>query len=164
MLNKKNILALGLSSILTACAVEDTGTKIKSFSITGSANESSGIVPINSSINSGEFSVSWQASSSDPYSVGLFISSDQSLSKSTDVKFFGQNCGGLSIYSCNNTGNFSCNFTTENRLSCDLASPNQGTNISSFINEIPMDAFIVIEVCNGLRDDCKESSVAIQLQ
>lgn len=168
----KNIVILATSITVFGCTDtgEDTGstnsaTSINAYSVTGTSAQSNGVTPINSGVANGEFTVAWNVSSSDPYRVDLYLSNDAALSND-DYEFFGQNCGSLSyLYDCGSSANFNCRFTTQNKISCGTVSSfNRETDISAFLDQIPKRAFLILEACNGLFNDCKTSSVEIELQ
>jgi hypothetical protein len=175
MSNFKYSLAFGISVLLFGCGGSSDitnptssiqNTSISEYTVTGSSATKNGVIPINSGVNNGAFKVTWNVSSSDPYHIELYLSNDSALSKSTDVNFFGQNCGGISaIYNCSSNGSFDCKFTSQNKISCGtITSFNKEKDISSFLDQIPKQAFLIIEACNGLFDSCKTSSEEIELQ
>ena len=153
------------SCIVSGCISSDDdssgGTTINSLSVTGTSANVDDYVPINPNLSNGTFSVGWSVSSSDPYHAELYISEDASLSTSTDRRFFQQNCGSSSLYNCSSSASFSCQYTTQNMISCNNDS---GTNLTTFLDTIPKDAYVIIEACNALHDSCQTSSVKTQLQ
>ncbi len=169
MMNLKTATALLLSILLAACG-EDTednaNTTINEFSATNSADSRAASIIVDPAIEGGDFSLQWDIDSSNPYHIELYLSEDSQLSKSSDINFFGQNCGSLStVYNCNSVGNFDCRFTSENKISCGtINSANKEKNVSDFMTTLPKDAFIIIEACNGLFDSCEESAISVVFQ
>jgi hypothetical protein len=176
MLRIKHILFFGASILLFGCsdtsnitnpANNNQGTSINAYSVIGAiTTTTNGGILINSGVNNGAFNVSWNVSSSDPYHVELYLSNDSALSSSTDVKFFSQNCGGISaIYNCNTNGSFSCKFNSQNKISCDtITFINKEKDISAFLNQIPKRAYLIIKACNGLFNNCDTAFKPIELQ
>lgn len=163
--------------VLTACGGGPNGgnalsskpsnpTTINSYIITGTSPTTSAVQPINAGVNGGDFNVSWNVSSTDPYHVDLYVSYDATLSKTDDIKFFGQNCGSSSsIYNCDQNASFPCTFTGDNKLSCGTVSAaNPQKDLGSFLINIPQSAYVIMEACNGLFTDCTTSSIAVEFQ
>ncbi len=168
------LLTITSTALLTACGGTGSeggsgssvsSTTINSMAIEGSAAASDGVVPINSGINGGAFKVKWDVSSSNPYHVRLYVSKDAVLSTSTDQHFFSQNCGTpTSIYNCTRTANFNCSFNTENQIVCNETAYNRGKNLSSFLETLPEQAYLIMHACNGLFNSCKTEAMPIELQ
>lgn len=120
----------------------------------------------NAGVNSGAFSVAWDVKATDPYHIDLYVSEDDVLSKASDVKFFGQNCGAFAgIHDCTQTGDFDCQFTGANLISCGTVSEtNPEKNLTAFLTSLPKTAYLILEACNGLFTDCKTRSVQIEFQ
>lgn len=165
------VITLASSVMLAACGETDgtsgsaiSSTTINSMSVQGSAAAVAGVIPLNSGINEGAFTVNWNVSSSDPYHVRLYVSDDATLS-SNDIQFFSQNCGSLSsLYNCGKAASFACSFDTQNQIVCNESSYNRGKNLTSFLQTLPQDAYLIMYACNGLFDSCKTEEVAIELQ
>ena len=148
-------------------------TTINSFSITGSAATTDGITPIDPAIKAGEFFLSWNISSSEPYYVALYLSNDATLVKedaagNKDVEFDTLRCSTLNNFDpCTGAQSGTrCEFTNQNTLHCPQL--NFGipwdVDISSFLNQIPKTANIIIEACNAPNDSCKTATVAVQFR
>lgn len=141
-------------------------TKINSFTVIGTSSTVAGTVPINPGVSGGFFSVGWDISSTDPYHIDLYVSHDNALSKTSDTKFFSQNCGSTSsIYNCSQTGNFSCQFTSANSISCGTVSAtNPAKDLTSFFSALPETDYLILEACDGLFLDCQQSAVKVEFQ
>jgi hypothetical protein len=138
-------------------------TAINSYTLEGTTDPQGGIIPINSIVNAGAFTVSWDIASSDPYNVAFRVSKDAVISDD-DIQFFTQNCGSLSIYKCNKLGSFSCRFTTEKRIYCGDPPPsNGGSNFEFYLEPPPPELFMIIKACNGLFSSCQIITNKIQL-
>jgi len=139
-------------------------TTINTVSIVGTSAAINNIIPINSGMNGGAFSIFWDVDSSDPYHVDLYLSEDNTFGD--DVTFFSQNCGSSTlIYNCSATASFECRFTSSNKISCGTISAiNTEKDITLFLDTLPKQAFLIIEACNALMDNCKTTSVAVALQ
>ena len=154
----------GSSEIPTANTPANPSTTINAVTIVGTSPPSDNIIPINAGVNNGGFTTGWSVSSSDPYHVDLYLSNDNALG--SDVRIFSQNCGSSSlIYNCSSVGQFNCQFTSSNKMSCGtLSAANTEKDLTSFLDTIPKQVFLILEACNALLDNCKTSSVAIELQ
>ena len=141
-------------------------TSINDFKVTGTSVGTGPSVPINANINNGEFNVSWDVSSSDPYHVKVYVSEDATYSDSDDIDFLGKNCGtGSFFYQCTQTGSFDCTFTSTNLISsCTPSSVNRDVNISRILNTTPKTAYLILRACNGLLTSCKEQAVQVEFQ
>ena len=163
-----------VSGLLSACGSDsdrpeattpvNLNTTINTVSIVGTSAAINNIIPINSGMNGGAFSIAWDVDSSDPYHVDLYLSEDNALGD--DVTFFSQNCGSTTlIYHCSAIATFECRFTSSNKISCGTISAfNTEKDLTSFLDTLPKQAFLIIEACNALMDNCKSTSVAIELQ
>ncbi len=176
MLRIKHILFFGVLFLLFGCSETSNttnpttsnsqNTSINMYSVTGTSTTTSDVKPINSGVNNGAFNVSWNVSSTDPYHIELYLSNNSTLSSSAGVKFFSQNCGGISaIYNCNTNGSFSCRFTSQNKISCGtITFVNKEKDVSAFLNQIPKSAYLIIKACNGLFNSCDTEFKQIELQ
>jgi hypothetical protein len=152
------------TSLPTINTPATTTTTLNSFSVVGSGATVAGKIPINAGINNGEFFIAWDVDSSDPYHVDVHLNDSDSLIDA--IKIFEQNCGALSVlFNCNETANFDCRFDSSNHISCDtITAFNPEKDLTSFLDTLPKSAFIIIEACNALLDNCKTSAVEIELQ
>lgn len=142
-----------------------TTTKINSFDASGTATVS-GVLPIDPSVNGGEFTVDWNVDSSDPYRFVLYISQDNVFNSTDDVLVHQRNCGSNSIlYLCNDIGSETCSFDTQNMMGCGVSSPgNRPADLTIFIDAIPKTAYLILHACDALQIDCKASAIAIELR
>lgn len=133
-------------------------TVIKSFSVKNTS--------INANINTGSFNFSWEAKSSDPYEVDIYVSSDAFLTDKKDIQIFGKRCGSSNLYDCAGVANFKCNFHTDNKIYCKDSMMDKGktTDISSLLVSLPQTAYIIIEVCNIAYTSCKTVSKKVKFQ
>lgn len=141
-------------------------TMINDYAVTGSdVVNASGNIPINSGVSGGVFKVTWDVDSSDPYHAELYLSSDDTLDRNSDVKIFEQNCGSVSlIYNCGQKADFDCRFTSQNKISCGtVTNQNRERDLTAFLDTIPKSAHLMLYACNALFSACKTSSVAIEL-
>lgn len=137
-------------------------TKITTFNIIGSSDADNGVIPINAGIDNGKFKVEWEVISSENYDVDLYLSNDKYLSDKTDIVFSALICGSTPSSSpCTHTASLDCKFSSTNKISC--GSNNQEKDLSSFLNALPQQAFIIIEVCDSSYKSCKVSSQAVEL-
>ena len=142
----------------------DVGSSFLNISITGSelAGEA---LSINPNINGGEFSVSWDAESSDPYHISLYASDDE-IASSDDVNFFGLDCGTSSVdYQCDGQGGLSCSFTTDNKLSCgDITTFNPQRDLNGWLDGLPKQAYLILRVCTEQYKHCVTAPVDVVFQ
>lgn len=140
-------------------------TTINSFTITGTGVGAGGKQEINANITGGNFVTQWDVSTSDPYRIDLYVSENATLEKASDIRFFGKNCGSGPLLECTGSGRFDCRFTTQNKISCGIISAtNPEKDLTGFLTALPMDAYIIIEACNGLVTSCKEAAVLVEFQ
>ncbi|RKZ47370.1 MAG: hypothetical protein DRR08_32465 [Candidatus Parabeggiatoa sp. nov. 2] len=144
------------------------GYHINSFSIEGSYPSSSGqIVPINSGVNNGQFTVSWKTSANDLYQVRLRLHDNDVLpeEESRLPMIYQNNCnmGNLGQDDvCGSNVVRTCQFTNDNTVLCGT----RKTNITRFLDQIPKRAYMILKICGGglSYDDCDTASVAVELQ
>lgn len=143
-----------------------TQTTLRSFSVAGtSASPSGDPTPINPAENNGEFKISWDAAApSGIYHGRVYLSSDTVLERNGDWHFFGINCGlGVSTLSgCGETGDFTCSFDNDLTLGCDQGA--QRRRIDGFLDQIPKNAYFILEVCDASFRDCLIDYIPIQIQ
>ena len=177
MFNSKFLLISIASVLLAACGggggsdgetpanVGDTNTttRINSFAVGGSSSTTSP-VSLNPGINSGNFIVSWNISSGATYHVDLFVSEDAMLSD-TDLEFFSKNCGVATSDCTSSTAQYQCQFNSQNRIACrDNSGANPGRDLTAFLDEIPKDAFLILEACDSTFESCASSAVRVRFQ
>lgn len=143
----------------------DPPQTLKSFDISGSAPDTSGgRAPIDPAISSGQFGVSWEvADSRSLYDVAMAVSLDDSASAG-DVVFYARTCGSLKA-GCPEapTTNIDCIFNNSNELSC-VDDPDTMADLSTFLDVIPKDAFVVIETCTITGHNCFVKSHPVVFQ
>lgn len=138
-----------------------TNPEINSFTITDSYQQTSfdydQQVHINGGISGGEFDVSYSASR-DGYYVSLALN-DRDISDG-GITFFNGICGSSSC-----AVDITCRFTNAINMLCGNIGPsNQEVDVSSLVTAIPMDAYIILEVCNLEYTICVQQYQAIELQ
>ena len=142
-----------------------TSTVLRSFSVEGTAPVPSGVlVPLNPAENNGEFVVSWDAASTNSiYHGRLYFSIDDQLSNE-DSQFLGINCGPAfsTLSGCDAEGEFTCQITNDNMIGCDKSVRQR--NISFFLDQIPKNAHLILEVCDASLTDCVTDVVGVQVQ
>ncbi len=140
---------------------------LKSFSVS-SSNSNNGVAEINAGINNGAFSIAWNVPAPSPYHVRLYLSENDTLEESKDIKFFQRNCGNSYSYfssQCTDTGNYNCKFTSDNKISCGVVSTSYDEkNISWFLDQIPKKAWLILNVCNAFISGCKNQSQPVEFQ
>jgi hypothetical protein len=175
MMKKIAFAVLCLMSIMSGCGTGDdlapnanTGnpagsTTVNGYTLKGTTDPQGGIIPINSIVNSGAFTVSWDIASSDPYNIALRVSKAAVISND-DIEFFTQNCGSLPLLKCNKLGSFPCRFTTEKRIYCGDPPPsNGGSSLEVYLQPPPAELFMIIKACNGLFSSCQIIANKIQI-
>ncbi|MDM8558946.1 hypothetical protein [Candidatus Parabeggiatoa sp. HSG14] len=144
------------------------GYHIKSFSIEGSYPSTTGqIVPINSGVNNGKFTVSWKTTANALYQVRLRLHDNDVLpeEESNLPIIYQNNCnmGNLGQNDvCGSDATRICQFTNDNRVHCGT----RKTNITRFLDQIPKMGYMILEICGGglSYDDCDTKSVEIEFQ
>ncbi len=112
---------------------------------------------INGGISGGEFEVDYIVSQ-EGYYVSLSLN-DRSVSGG-GITFFNSVCGSSSC-----SVNITCRFTNDMKMSCGNIGPsNQEVDVSSMVTAIPMDAYIILEVCNFEYTICAQQYQAVELQ
>ncbi len=171
------MLILSFFALLSACgggksspsapASREETTLLNSFLINGttSANNTSAIT-LNPAVNSGVFKIEWDVSLLKPYHIDLYLSSDPFLNGATVINIFEHDCSRSGENSnCDLKAKVNCKYTSNNYLSCATKKlDNKNIDISSFLNTIPKDAYLVLEVCNSNYSSCELSSNAVVLQ
>jgi len=169
---------LALAALLSACgggggttSPADATVTIRSFSVNGTGPEVSGVVPINASVNNGEFSLNWDVDSDDPvgYWTDTVLSADtvrDSGSAGPDVVIHQQGCLVGPLSRCSGpVQSFNCRFTTDNKIICDFDGPYPQENfVGNFIDALPKSAYLIFRACTSLIDKCQTQTVAIELQ
>ncbi len=142
-----------------------TGTRINSFDASGAVTVS-GVLPINPSVNGGEFTVDWDVDSSDPYRFVLYISEDNVFDSTDDVLIHQRNCGSNSVlYLCGDIGSETCSFDTQNMMGCGVSSPgNRPADLTSFIDVFPKAGYLIMQACDALQVVCDTSAIAVELR
>jgi hypothetical protein len=139
-----------------------TMTTINSFDVTGSGVSAGGGQILDPAINSGQFTVDWDISSSDPYHVDLYVSLDNVLD-SSDEQFFSRNCGTGPLLTCTDLGSFTCHYTNTNMISCGtISATNPEKSLSTLILSLPMSAHIIAEACDNTFTNCVETPVEVE--
>lgn len=135
--------------------------RIFSFTITDSFQQTSfdfdQQVHLNAGVLGGEFDVFYSASA-DGYYVSLSLNDKNN--SGGGVMFFNGVCG---FSSC--VVDLTCRFTNAIKMSCGNIGPgNQEVDVSSLVTAIPMDAYIILQVCNAEYSICVEQYQAVELQ
>lgn len=165
----KSTMILILSSSLFACGGDDSDKKssISSFEVVGTSSPNKGVSPINAHTNGGAFKLKWKASSKGSiYTSRVYLSKNNTIEPRVDINILAQNCGDVAmIYRCGSSGNFSCSFTTENKISCGKGTYGTKTsNISTWLGGLPQQAFMILKVCDGLQSSCVTKATKVVLQ
>lgn len=165
------LIILCATVILTACnanSIDDDSElgepSIDSFEVTDSYGQTpdypNDIAAINATIAAGEFDVVLDAGN-DAFYVN-FMLNDQSISDG-GISFYNDNCGSDAC-----SISITCRFTTEVKISCGNIGEdypgNPETDVSSMVTALPMDAYIVVQVCNAAHTNCTYKYQTIQLQ
>ena len=134
---------------------------INSFSIVDSFNQTTGDpdnqLQINAGVLGGEFGVSYDINEEAYYiSLGL---NDTNVSNGS-VIFYNNTCGNSRCIA-----NITCRFTNSVAMSCGVIGVgNPDVDVSSIVTAIPMDAYLILQVCNSDHSTCSESYQLVELQ
>jgi hypothetical protein len=142
----------------------DQSYNITDFNITGtSADNNSGQAQINPAINKGNFSLSFSLEDiSEIHYISAYVSLNETLSDS-DVEIYSLLCGGALECGYSNPYSTDCFFNNDNNIYCDSDSSNPN-DLSSLLNALPQDAFIILESCDGPISPCDTAVYAVQFQ
>lgn len=165
------LILLYAAVILTACdanSIDDDSElgepSINTLELTDSysqtVNYPGDVAAINATISAGEFDVVLSAEDGTFYVN--FMLNDQSISDG-GISFYNDNCGSGTC-----SISITCRFTTEVKMSCGNIGEdypgNPETDVSSMVTALPMDAYIVVQVCNAAHTNCTYKYQTIQLQ
>lgn len=144
-----------------------SGSVIRSFSVIGTDGSGSEPVVIDATQNEGLFQLEWDAASStEPYRADVYLSADEALSLEADRAFLGRNCDQPFGDCSNEAASFECHFGTDVIITCPAGS-DERTNMSTWLADnggLPGDYFVILQVCDGLFQDCVTRSVPVVLQ
>ena len=157
------VLAL-LAGLITACGgssdSEDSGGSIQldSYTVQTTAGTlSSGSPILDPSIDNGTFTIHWEVSGVDAYTMEVYLSDDGSIATEPNRKLYGMNCGSSGIYRCGMSEDLNCSFGMDGYMSCDpTSSANPPIDAAQYLTYFPRGAYFVLRVCNALATDCKE--------
>ena len=157
-------IAALLAGLLAACGSssdsEESGGSIKldTYEVQSTAGTlSNGSPIIDTAIGNGEFTIHWEVSGVDSYTMEVYLSDDGSIATTPNLKLYGMNCGSSGIFSCGMSQDLSCQFGTDGYMSCDPSSiANPPINAGQYLNYLPRGAYFVLRVCNALATECKE--------
>ena len=126
---------LTLETSASSNTTSDDGVNLESFNMDPNT--------VNPAIDGGAFEISWEASNfSSGYYARLLFSLDTSPSDG-DAVVFAEFC---STDDCGQTEvTTTCFFTSSNVMSCLGFG---GVNLSSFIPALPVDAFLILQLCD----------------
>ena len=171
MLSSMRIWTLTLSAMaLVGCGMGEQGggadrSEIHDFSMVGTDGGNT-ISPYQ---NGGIFSVFWDAeSSTSPYRAELYVSADNRLDQQ-DRMILGRNCD-QPLGDCpGKAASFNCSFDTDNIVVCPAGVAGGAatrTNISEYLGTygLPGSYRLLLQVCNGLFEDCVGASVPVVIQ
>lgn len=150
---------------LTGCDLETTEAPgIESFVVVDSYQVSSATdgydtsVGLNPNISSGAFEVAWSIDQSDYY-LSLAVALDEAGADA--IQFY----DGVESRA---TGSIDCHFTTALKMSCGDVGPdypfNPETDVSPIIMALPMDAYLLLTVCDYEQTECDTQYQYVELQ
>lgn len=142
---------------------------ITNLTVTGTSASVLGVAPINPGVNSGQFTVSFNASGTalPTYSAYIYMNSDGAYPGSTTNYNIAINCGATTIGGpCASSVATNCVFDNTNTITCNNPIAGAQTRvITSLLNGgVPKNAYVVVRVCNALASACSTASAPIQLQ
>jgi len=168
-----SLIVIFTSLLFTACggsapeppSVTDVlnSYELTSFSVEGTSGDTpEGLAPIDPQTNGGEFLLRWTVREALQNSIRLIVSEDNNLSDDdVEIYFFICNiatfCGQAQV-------RMPCEFDTDDVMECGLLIK-ESAFLTSFLDTIPKDAFIIIESClNGFPLLCDTRSDGVQFQ
>ena len=174
-MNKFLLPIIGLTTILiTACGKPSSDSadpnsilsshKLTSFNVIGTSTDTSGgLAPIDPHTKSGKIIIDWTVRAALQNSIKLVVSNDDKLSND-DVEIYFNICNLVTL--CGQKQVYlTCAFDTNNVMECGLLGSPTSTTLTSFLDTIPKDAFIIIQSClNGFPFVCDTRSDGVQFQ
>ena len=104
----------------------------------------------------------WLATGAYFFDVTFYLSDDDRVS-SDDFVIIKEDCDDI-FDECSNDSyiTYSCDYFNDNSFDCGYSGQTlRNNNITPFLNQIPKDAFIIIEVCNDGRCDQQARAVTL---
>ena len=165
------LIITSITIVLAACeanSIDDDSElgepSVEAMEITDSYSQAvdhpDDVAEINATINAGEFNLVMELEN-DAFYVD-FMLNDQEISDGA-ISFYNDNCGSGAC-----SVSITCRFTTELKMSCGNIGPdypgNPETDVSSLVTALPMDAYLIVKVCNATHTNCSEYDQRIQLQ
>ena len=146
-----------LSLVLSACGGEDafnggcnpadTPTNITSFFVGGSTTDM-GTEVIN---ESGDFTVSWDLTTSCTYTYEVFLATSGTQQAGVDVPIASGTCG--FGYSCSTSVDITCSFDAANKtMTCDSGASEDVSSILVGMSPMQLDRYLILEAHNEMMD------------
>ncbi|MHB8453209.1 MAG: hypothetical protein ACYDDO_00650 [Acidiferrobacterales bacterium] len=159
-------VALLLSAMgFTSCGPSpDVPVALASFTVTGTSTSAQGVAQIDPSVNSGQFSISWDVTGG-IYKAVVAINSTPTFDPNTNI-ILASSCGQQSkADDCHPGGTLSCTFNNSNIMQCsDPTGPYATQDLTQLLgSNVPDDAYIVIQTCNPGGTVCPVSYVPVQI-
>lgn len=119
-------------------------------------------VLINAGIRNGEFTVLWSVSEPGYYAA---LSLNGHTGTASSIGFYDQRCPNDH---CTETTQITCRFTTGMKMSCGDIGPDFPSNpeidVTALVDQLPINRYLVLQVCRSDLTDCNSEHRAIQLQ
>lgn len=137
---------------------------IVAFDVVGSDDTTAEAASISAGMNDGAFSINWDISEGNTFSINIFLSHDNVVSADDITLFSGSACGNLRINDCNAQDTLPCTFAGDNTLRCDDGFEPFETNLqdTGFLTAIPQSASIIGKVC--VLTECELAVVPVEFQ
>jgi hypothetical protein len=165
MLIRKTLTLIAISLFLAACGLGGgNDVRVEEFEITGSSPDlEEGNVPIDSSINDGNFLLRWKVDDDNAfgYTANFYLSVNNDIS-SNDINFATVVCGDFLHCDDDDRNDENCYFTNSLEMYCGDKNNNFKYEIDDLIDQLPEDLYIILEACNDL--DCDTKAVSIRLR
>ncbi len=155
----KNLFILVIAALLMSCHGFPDGHELKNFDVIGTSEDIDGVAPISANTNNGNFVLRWEVKNKrSDYKIKAFVSYNNTLSD-TDVRFYSETC---SFDDCGDENPYKqdCFFNNNNDISCG----NDKANLQAFLDEIPKDAYIILESCDITGSDCEHKVDAVRFE
>jgi hypothetical protein len=155
----KNIIVLLIATLLISCKVVPDDHELINFDVIGTSEDIDGVAPISANTNNGNFVLRWEVDNKrSPYKIEAFVSYNDTLSD-TDVRFYSETC---SYDDCGDKNPYEqdCFFNNNNDISCGK----DKANLQGFLDEIPKNAYIIIESCDIADSDCNHKVDAVRFE
>jgi hypothetical protein len=161
----KQILISSLLSLIMVSCGSDNEVEIKAFIVTGSAEDlDDGRAPIDPAINDGRFDLIWRVDDDGAfgYTARFYLSRNRNLDRSNDILFGYDDCDAFGSCDHDDRNEQECYFTNDMVMFCGDEDDATQYDVDEIVDNLPMDAYIIIQACTDF--DCDTQAHPVRLQ